>query len=88
MILSDKATHHRVTLPVSILKALNTELDTSASSSATEELQDIIPVKVLDTESIIPATEELWDMVPDIEPGISSTKEPLDIIPDLLDTES
>ena len=81
MILSDKATHHRVTLPVSILKALNTELDTSAPSSATEELQDIIPVKALDTESI-------WDKVPDIEPVISATKEPLDIIPDLLDTES
>ena len=73
---------------MSILKALNIELDTSASSSAIEELQDIIPVKALDTESIIPATEELWDKVPVIEPVISATREPLDIIPDLLDTES
>ena len=73
---------------MSTLKALNTELDTPASSSAAEELQDVIPVKALDTEPIIPATEELWDKVPDIEPVISATKEPLDIIPDLLDTES
>ena len=84
MILSDKATHHRATLLVSILKALETGLDTSASSSATEELQDIIPVKALDTEPTIPATEELWGKVPDTEPVISATKEPLDVI---LDTE-
>ena len=82
MILSDKATHHRATLLVSILKALETGLDTSASSSVAEELQDIIPDKALDTESIIPATEELWGKVPDTEPVISATKEPLDVIPD------